>query len=298
MLYERFFPAALLTLFAAASLACAQSATPLPAASPAANSPAVVDVWPQGKMPGHGATGPETVLPARDGFHRVTNVSVPTLTIFAAPNAGGAAPAMIICPGGGYSYTVVDKEGSEIAAWLNANGITGLVLKYRAPHNRDGAMQDVQRALSLTRAHAAEWKIDPKRLGVIGFSAGGNLAAKASTQFDARTYPPIDDVDQQSCRPDFAILVYPAYLEDGHGHLSADLNVKANIPPTLIIHNEDDHAFVPGSKLYNAALDQTKVVHEFKCYPTGGHGYGLHCTKDAKVWPQDAIEWLRKTGIL
>ena len=272
----------------AAHVACAQSTAP----------PTVVNVWPDGKMPGGGATGAEVTVPAKDAFHRITNVSIPTLTIFAAPKTSAPAPAIIICPGGGYHYVVVDKEGSEIAAWLNANGITGLVLKYRVPDNRAGAMQDIQRAVSLTRAHAAEWNIDPKRLGVIGFSAGGNLAAKASNRFDTRTYPPIDDADQQSCRPDFAILVYPAYLDDGAGHISPDLNLRANIPPTLIIHNEDDLKFVPGSKLYNAALDETKVVHEFKCYPTGGHGYGLHCTKEAKVWPLDAIAWLHKIGIL
>ena len=248
-------------------------------------------------MPPPGAGATETKVPSKDAFTRITNVSNPTLTIFPAPKTSTPAPATIICPGGGYGYVLVDKEGSEIAAWLNTNGITGLVLKYRVPHNRGGAMQDVQRAFSLARSHAADWNIDPKRLGVIGFSAGGNLAAKVSTQFDMRAYPPIDTVDQQSCRPDYAILVYPAYLDDRNGHISPELNLKANIPPTLIIHSEDDLRFVPGSKCYNAALDQTKVVHELKCYPTGGHGYGLHCTKDAKVWPLAAVEWLHKLGI-
>lgn len=258
-----------------------------------------VAVWPGGKMPGHGAKEAEKELPARgDGFHRITSVSRPTLALFPAPKhvLNGAegkdtpAPAIIVCPGGGYSYVVLDKEGTEIAAWLNAHGISALVLKYRNPNNRDGALQDVQRALSLTRANATDWNIDPKRLGVIGFSAGGNLAAKASTLFDQRAYPAIDAVDQQSCRPDFAVLVYPAYLDKDK------LDVPAKTPPTLIVHSEDDKTFVAGSKLYHTALDEAKVPNEFLLYPTGGHGYGLHCTRDAGAWPQATLKWLRNQG--
>jgi acetyl esterase/lipase len=242
------------------------------AAAPATAPTAIVHVWPPKKMPGTPATQPESTVPKDDGFTRITNVNDPTLSFFPAPSKSSPAPATIVCPGGGYSYVVVDKEGSEIAAWLNANGISALVLKYRVPHNREGALQDVQRALSLTRSHAAEWNINPKRLGLIGFSAGGNLSAKASTLFDQRAYAPIDDIDSQGCRPDFAVLVYPAYLDDKAGHVSPDLNLKANIPPTLIIHSEDDKTFVPGSKLYHAALDEAKVPTEFLLYPTGGHG--------------------------
>ena len=250
-------------------------------------------------MPGRGAQEAEQELPSRgDGAHRFTDVSLPTLTLFLAPAKGAApAPAMIVSPGGAYSYVVMDKEGSEIAAWLNSMGISALVLKYRVPQNRDGALQDIQRALSLTRAHATEWNIDPKRLGVIGFSAGGNLSAKASTRFDERTYIAIDEIDQQSCRPDFAVLVYPADLDDKAGHVAPDLNLKANIPPTLIVHSEDDPNLVPGSKVYHAALDAAKVPNEFLLYPTGGHGYGLHSTGDASVWPQAALEWLHKVGV-
>jgi acetyl esterase/lipase len=250
-------------------------------------------------MPGKGAKEEEADVPRKDGFHRVTNVSRPTLTLFSAPRKDGAAvaPAMIVCPGGGYSYTVIDKEGTEIAAWLNSAGISALVLKYRTPNNREGALQDVQRALSVVRARAAEWNIDPQRLGVIGFSAGGNLAAKASTRFDERAYPAIDEIDRQSCRPDFAVLVYPAYLDDKNGHVAPDLNLKAKIPPTLIVHSEDDKTHVIGSKVYHATLDEAKVAHEFALYPTGGHGYGLHCERDARAWPDDALKWLHKIGV-
>lgn len=276
--------------------ACAQAASP--SVPTAATPPATVAVWPDGMMPGQAAKESERDMPAKsDGFKRITNISRPTLTLFPAPKQSSPAPAVIVCPGGGYSYVVFDKEGTEIAAWLNANGISALVLKYRTPSNRAGALQDLQRALSLTRARAAEWNLDPKRLGVIGFSAGGNLAAKASAPVETRTYPVIDAVDQQSCRPDFAMLVYPAYLDDKNGHVAPDLNLKASIPPTLIIHTEDDKTHVVGSKIFHTALEAAKVAHEFKLYPTGGHGYGLRCTKDAKAWPDDALAWLRKNGL-
>ena len=269
------------------------------AETPAPPAIATVDLWPEGKMPGKGARNPETEVPRNDGFHRITNVSRPTLAMYPAESKEGAETvpaAMIVCPGGGYGYTVVDKEGSEIAAWLNSLGISALVLKYRTPNNREGALQDAQRALSLTRAHAAEWNIDPKRLGIIGFSAGGHLATKASTNFGERSYPAVDAIDEQSCRPDCAVLVYPAYLGDKEGHIAPDLNIQAKIPPTLIVHNEDDKTLVVGSKLYDAALTEAKVAHEFKLYPTGGHGYGLHCKGDARAWPDDASNWLRKIG--
>jgi acetyl esterase/lipase len=281
----------LLGLVLVAGPACAWGQATRPSAV------ATVDVWPEGKMPGRGAHEPEGDRPAKgDGVRRVTNVSRPTLTVFPA-RGGEARPAMVVCPGGGYSYVVVDKEGSEIAGWLNSVGVSAVVLKYRVPNNRAGALQDVQRALSVVRARAAEWNIDPKRLGVIGFSAGGNLAAKASCLFDERAYAAVDAADEQSCRPDFAVLVYPAYLDDKNGHVAADLDLKAKIPPTLIVHSEDDKTFVPGSKLYHAALDEAKVPHEFLCYPTGGHGYGLHCTRDARVWPEAAAEWMHRIGV-
>lgn len=287
-----------ITLFLAliARAACTQAANP--SAPPAATPSAIVEVWPDGKMPGQGAKESERDVPAKgDGFKRITNISRPTLSLFPAPKQSTSAPAMIVCPGGGYSYVVYDKEGTEIAAWLNANGISALVLKYRVPNNRSGALQDLQRALSLTRTRAAGWQVDPKRLGVIGFSAGGNLAAKASAPVETRAYPVVDAVDQQSCRPDFAVLVYPAYLDDKNGHVAADLNLKASIPPTLIVHSEDDKTHVVGSKIYHAALEEAKIAHEFKLYPTGGHGYGLHCTRDAKAWPDDTLAWLRKAGL-
>lgn len=270
-----------------------------PAIPPAAVPSAVIDVWPAGAMPGHGAGGPERKMPSHgDNAERITDISQPTLSLCLLPRRDGPMPAMIVCPGGGYQYVVYDKEGTEIAAWLNSIGIEALVLKYRVPNNREGAFQDAQRAISLARAHAAEWNIDPKRLGVIGFSAGGNLAAKASTLFDERSYPAIDETDRISCRPDFVVLVYPAYLENKAGQVSPELNLRAQIPPTLIIHNEDDKSFVQGSKLYHAALDAARIPNTMILYGTGGHGYGLRSDKDVRAWPQAAANWLQKQGIL
>ncbi|MGC3989065.1 MAG: alpha/beta hydrolase [Chthoniobacteraceae bacterium] len=255
-------------------------------------------IWPENKMPGHGAKEPETELPSRAGFSRLTNVSRPDLKLFLVSKNRAVSPAVIVCPGGGYQHVVLDKEGTEIASWLNSLGISGLVLKYRVPSNREGALQDLQRSLRLTRAHAAEWGINPKRVGVIGFSAGGSLAARASTSFGARTYPKIDPIDRLSCRPDFVLLVYPAYLNGKNGQVSPELNLKAKIPPTLIIHSEDDKKYVSGSKTYATALDQTKTPHRLVLYKTGGHGYGLHCTKAAAAWPKAAASWLGGLGVL
>ena len=255
----------------------------------------IIDVWTEGKMPGNAASEPETDQPNKpDGVQRITNISRPTLSLFPAKNKN--APAVIVCPGGGYNYVTYNKEGTEVAEWLNSLGFTALVLKYRTPKNRDGAFQDLQRALSLTRANAKKWNINPKKIGVIGFSAGGHLAAKTSNLFDTRSYSPIDAVDRQSVRPDFVILVYPAYLER-EGKIAAELNLKAKIPPTLIVHNEDDKTFILGTKIYEAALTEAKIKHKFLFYQTGGHGYGLRSDKEAGRWTKDAAEWLQKNVI-
>lgn len=258
----------------------------------------VIEIWPEGKVPGQITTEQETVVPRNDGFTRITHVSRPTLTVFSASSPDGKpTPAVIVCPGGGYNYTVVDKEGSEIATWLNSAGITAIVLKYRTPRHRDGALQDAQRSIRIVRARAVEWKIDPKQLGIIGFSAGGHLAARTSTAFDKPSYEALDGIDQQSTRPDFALLVYPAYLDNGKGSIAPELNIEAKIPPTLIVHNEDDKSFVIGSKIYQAALEKANISHQFLLYPTGGHGYGMRCQGDAKSWPADTLKWLGSQGV-
>ncbi|RYX86366.1 alpha/beta hydrolase [bacterium] len=284
-------------LLVAISFALCAAVPVLAAEAPAAIDPVVVPVWPTGQMPGKGADEPEGVKPANDKFTRVTNISTPSLTVYRAPAADKPAPAVLICPGGGYSYAVVDKEGTEIAAWLNTLGITGIVLKYRVPNNRAGAFQDAVRAVRLVRSHAKDWNVDTAKIGAMGFSAGGHLCARLSTNFATAPYEKIDEIDQLDCRPDFVVLVYPAYLGKD-GQLAPELPVSDKVPATFIVHSEDDTPFVPGSKIYDAALTQSGVPHEYALYQTGGHGYGLHCEREAKLWPERCRAWLKEREII
>jgi acetyl esterase/lipase len=213
---------------------------------------------------------------------------------------------VVVCPGGGYSILAMDLEGTEICEWFNSIGVTGVLLRYRVP-TRPGddkhilPLQDAQRALGLVRSHAKEWSLDPKRIGVLGFSAGAHLAAHLSTSFDKRDYEPMDDADQVSCRPDFSMPIYPAYLvlKEPDNKLAPDLNVTTNTPPTFLIQAEDDGVRVENSLFYYLALKNAKVPVEMHLYPDGGHGYGLR--PSAKVisgWPKRAEEWLRGMGLL
>jgi acetyl esterase/lipase len=260
-------------------------------------APEVVSVWPSGKMPGNGAKDAEKEAPSKgDGVVRLTNVSAPTMTVYPAPSGQKQAPAVIICPGGGYQILAIHKEGSDVAAWLNTLGITGIVLKYRVPQNREGALQDLQRAVRLARAKHIDWNIDTIRIGVMGFSAGGHLCARLVTNHGATFYPSIDDTDKLSDRPDFAVLVYPAYL-DKNNCLAAELPISKQIPTTYIVHTEDDKNYLSGSKFFAQALEDARVKHEFTLYPTGGHGYGLHSKGEAKVWPERCAEWMERMQI-
>ncbi|MGB8355815.1 MAG: alpha/beta hydrolase [Chthoniobacteraceae bacterium] len=302
--------------FISFSLACAQTPTATPTttgtnAKPAGTPPIVlhlprlipvtdgivVPLWPEGKMPGLGADQPESQTtsgnPSPDGNILLTNVSNPIMTVYKAPGVTGPAPAMIICPGGGYGILSYKVEGTEIAAWLNSLGITGIVLKYRVPKNRDGAFQDIQRAMRLARSNAADWGINPNQLGVIGLSAGGNLAVRLSTNFGTNAYDALDTADKLSCRPDFVILVYPAYLSKGC-NLSPDYPVTADTPPTLAVHAADDLPLMIGSIVYIGALEKAGVPCRLLIYKVGGHAFGLHSNLEVRVWPVQAAEWLRK----
>jgi acetyl esterase/lipase len=262
--------------------------------SPAVH-PILLNVWPEGKLPGHGAPQPETIVTSGNS-RRIFNVSTPTLAVYQAAGAK-PAPAMIVCPGGAYGHLSYDLEGTEVATWLNSLGLTAAVLKYRVPNNRDGALQDLQRSLRLVRQHAAEWNIDPKKIGVIGFSAGGHLAARASTNFDSAAYPRLDAADDLTCRPDFVVLVYPAYLAV-KGVVAPELPITARTPPTYLTQAEDDHAYVPGTKTYFAALQAAGVPSKMVLFVSGGHGFGLRSQKEAKVWPLRCQDWLRQIGVL
>ena len=263
-------------------------------AKPVPSGPGVVvALWPKGAMPGQAVPGSERTLPARgDQVVRLTDISEPSFTVYKAA-ATKPTPAVIICPGGGYGGLAYNKEGTEVAAWLNTLGITGIVLKYRVPKNQEGAYQDIQRAMRLVRQRAPEWNIARDRVGAMGFSAGGHLAARLSTLGGPATYARIDEADDQPLRPDFALLVYPAYLDQG-----LPKHVDARTSPTFIAHAEDDKGFIKGSKLYHEALVTAKVPNDFFRVATGGHGHGLRSEKEIKAWPERAEAWLRAVGVL
>jgi len=284
-------------------------------AKPSAPAPAFepVALWP-GTAPGEkGDLGEEKDTTQRDPktppereVIRLGNVSRPTITLFKPPAAKDTGAAVVVCPGGGYHILAYDLEGTEICAWLNSIGVTGVLLKYRVPvragRERYAApLEDAQRAVGLVRHRAKEWGLDPKRIGILGFSAGGHLAALAGTSFEKRAYAPVDEADRESCRPDFTILIYPAYLarEGNLSQLSPELAVGPSTPPAFIAMTMDDPIHVENAFTYALALKNAKVPVELHIYPTGGHGYGLRPSKEAVVsWPARAAEWLEAAGWL
>jgi acetyl esterase/lipase len=275
----------------------------------AADTPTVVNVWP-GKPAGDvGIDHDEWIRPSSPGANsstQITYVSKPTLTIVRPPKDRDNGAAVVVCPGGGYHDLAWDKEGTEVADWLNSLGVTGIVLKYRVPQRpgdnprepAPGPLKDAQRAISLVRSKAKDWGIDPTRIGIFGFSAGGHLAASAATNFDHRSYEPIDAVDQVSCRPDFAVLVYPAYLKlKDKDELSPGLPVSAETPPLFIVHCSDDKTAKADNSvvMYLAAL-RARVPAELHIYATGSHGFGLRGGKPCSTWTLLCAEWMKNRG--
>ncbi|HTE41442.1 MAG TPA: alpha/beta hydrolase [Steroidobacteraceae bacterium] len=259
---------------------------------------------------------PESVGPpaGREGWPRANDVSVPTMTVY-APKGRNSGAAVVVFPGGGYQFLAMDLEGTEICDWLIARGITCVLLKYRVPDSgptmKDGrgyypkvqtALQDAQRTLGLVRANATKWKIDPHKVGVIGFSAGGHLAAAVSTHFSQRTYPAVDAADKESCRPDFAIVVYPGHLWTPGTILTLrpDIRVRADTPPTFLLHAEDDSVDpVKHSLTYYAELQKAGVPTEMHLYAKGGHAFGLRPNKlPIAQWPRLVETWLETIGVM
>ena len=268
-----------------------------------AAEPLVLNVWPD-KAPGEiGKAEPESKVPPREGQKqnviRLTNVSVPTLSVYRPEKSNGAA--VVIAPGGGYNILAWDLEGTEVAEWLNTLGVTGIVLKYRVPvkEPRLGPLQDAQRALSLVRSKASEWQLDPKRIGMLGFSAGGNLAARACLQYDKRQYDAIDAVDQVSCRPDFGVLVYSAYLIDADGKLKPDYQPTKETPPIFFAHAYNDGVKPENSIALFLAMKQIGVPAELHVYSSGGHGFGLRKSdQPVSTWPARCGDWMALSGLL
>lgn len=194
----------------------------------------------------------------------------------------------------------VNKEGTDVATWLNSLGITAVVVKYSTPNKRLEAFQDGQRAISLVRSHAAEWNIDPERVGVIGFSAGGHLAARLSTDFEQRSYLEVDNADEFSPRPDFTILMYPAYLNDKEKNtIAEEIPISSGIPPTFMVQTKDDINYVDGTILFDRELKRVGVSVEFLLYEDGGHGYGIWENEyEVSNWPDSARSWLDKIDVI
>lgn len=295
------------------TLACLGLALQLAATLHAGETSKPLELWPDGAPGEKGDIGeekdvskPNEGLIAGKPLIRLANVSKPTLTIFKPSADKDTGAAVVVCPGGGYSILALDLEGTEICEWLNSIGVTGILLKYRVPsraglEKHTAALQDAQRAMGLVRHRAGEFGIDPARIGILGFSAGGHLSAAASVIWEQRTYPKADDADAASCRPDFTVLVYPAYLtvkEDGD-KISPELKLNEQTPPTFMVMAADDGVRVETALFYTLALKNAKVPVELHIYPTGGHGYGLRPTQEAvTTWPKRVEEWMITRGLL
>lgn len=273
----------------------------------------VQPIWP-GKPPGEtkelppeqDVTKPEQKDPGGKPIIRLTNVSIPTISLYQPPKEKDTGTAIIVCPGGGHHILALNHEGTETAEWLTRLGVTGIVLKYRVPSRTpDGqrwmaAVQDAQRAVSLVRANAGEWKLDPKRIGILGFSAGGETAGLTS-YFADRQYEPIDEIDRVSFRPDFAMLIYPAYFEKPGEptKMREDVKITKDAPPTFLVHAWDDPVTVFSSLHIATELRKVGVPTELHIYATGGHGYGMRDTgKNVNSWPARAADWLKQSALL
>jgi acetyl esterase/lipase len=300
-----------LLLLAATAALCPGALAQQPAWQPAPGH-RTLPLWPGGApgAPANPAAEIDTTtakdnLIAGKPLVRLGNVSNPTLTLF-TPKGRNTGASVVVFPGGGYRILAIDLEGQEVCDWLNSAGITCILLKYRVPDTgpypkSTAALQDAQRAIGLVRLHATEWQIDPSRIGVLGFSAGAHLAAALSTHFDERLYAPVDAADKLSCRPDFAVIVYPGYLAlaDKNFAPNPDIQPTAKTPPSFIVQAEDDPVHVENAVVYFMALKNAKVPAELHIYAEGGHGYGLRRTAlPVTAWPDGVETWLRTIKVL
>ncbi|MFO0969213.1 MAG: alpha/beta hydrolase [Gemmataceae bacterium] len=286
-------------------------------ASPAlvhAQEPIVIDLWP-GKAPGEAKELPPEInltkpddKPVGDRpIIKLTNVSRPTLSVY-QPAGKSTGAAVIVCPGGGHNILAFDHEGTEVAQMLVKHGVVGIVLKYRVPARNPAkrwiaAVQDAQRAVRLVRARAGDWNIDPKRVGILGFSAGGETAGLTAI-FSERQYPTVDKLDDTSSRPDFAALIYPGGLLDkiekgSPAKLRDYVRPTKDTPPMFFAHAFNDPVDVRNSLLLANELKALGVSCEMHLYATGGHGYGMRNTGHAcNTWPDRFLDWMRGQGYL
>ena len=224
---------------------------------------------------------------------RLTDVTNPILEVFKPDPAKNNGASIIICPGGGYQILAIDLEGYEIAKWLNSLGYTVFVLQYRVPNKRKGALMDIHRAIRLVRSKASSYQFNTHKIGVLGFSAGGSLSARASTNYYNSSYEKIDEMDEFSCRPDFTLLIYPAYLDKGKNRtLTSELTIDENTPPMFLFATADD-PYANSALVMAGALRDKNIPVELHVLPKGGHGYGLRSGSVAgETWPGLAEKWL------
>jgi len=273
-----------------------------------AGDPEIITLWP-GIAPGDAKDLPPEgefteggkKFVAEKPIYLVTNVSKPELAVYRPDPSKNTGAAVIICPGGGHRLLAYDLEGTEIAEWLNSLGITGIVLKYRVPSRTpefkcQAALQDSQRAISLVRTRAKELGIETSKIGIMGFSAGGEAAARASLQYSQRKYEKLDVADEASCRPDFSMLIYPAYLVKDNKSLLEELMPVADAPPCFLVHAWDDPVTPLSSLLLATELKKVGVSSELHLFSSGGHGYGMRHVDGVPVtdWTIQAAAWLTK----
>lgn len=275
----------------------------------------VPDAQPRAGLESATTTGNDSFVAGKPWIE-VANVSQPTLTVY-SPQGKNTGAAVVVFPGGGYQILAIDLEGTEVCEWLTSKGITCVLLKYRVPNSGPHwdekckcqlypkapmALQDAQRTLGLVRFHAAEWHIDPHKIGVLGFSAGGHLVAAISTRFQRRLYPPVDQADKESCRPDFAVAIYPGHLwiAERKFELNPEIRITRDTPPTFLAQAEDDDVDdINHSLVYYIALKNAEVPVEMHLYAQGGHGFGLRPTKlPITGWPQLVEKWLETIGMV
>ena len=253
------------------------------------------------------ATGSKKLVGGRPWVY-VDRVSQPTMTVY-SPVGINTGAAVVVFPGGGYNVLAIDLEGTEACDWLTSKGITCVLLKYRVPCVKSGpyrdcrtALEDAQRTVGLVRFQAAKWHIDPHKIGVLGFSAGGHMVAAISTHFEKRLYPPVDAADAESCRPDFAIALYPGHLAvpERDFALNPDIQVTGRTPPTFLLQAEDDPIDpVENSLVYHAALRKAGIPAEMHLYVKGGHAFGLRRTGfPITGWPELVEKWLGTIGMI
>lgn len=281
------------------------------AALVASEQPQTINLWPatppdetRKLPPERDTTGPDGRLVAGRRVMRIGNVTTPQIMVYPAKPEHSTGAAVVICPGGGHHILAWDLEGTEVAEWLNSIGVTAIVLKYRVPFRHPdrrylSAVQDAQRAMSIVRSRAREWQVDPQRIGILGFSAGGETAALTAI-FQKRLYENVDNTDQTPFRPDFGLLIYSGGLVPRTGSkLHEHVRVTAETTPMFLVHAFDDGVTVHNSLALTAALKDAKVPTELHVFASGGHGYGLRET-DAPVtkWPKLAEAWLHQSGFL